>query len=126
MTPFDRVSAQLATIRYKPGWVFRAEDLGERIAIVLEPPPLHDSRRDGEHWMHAMAPTPCCGDGVEIRMTRYLTVRPQEALILLGMVENLVWDLARCMELHELGEWFTVGGQRPHDPHALPDGRQCE
>lgn len=101
---FDRVAGELALIRYRPGWRFEAQDLGERIAIVLEPPPLPDSHGGSEP--------------VQIRMTRYIEHD--------GDPFATAWELVRCMEMHEAGEWFVVDGNRPHDPHKLPDGLQCE
>lgn len=101
---FVRVARQLDTIRYRPGWRFEAQDLGERIAIVLEPPPLDDSHGGSQP--------------VQIRMTRYIS--PDDDLV------ETAWELVRCMEMHEAGEWFVVDGERPHDPHRLPDGQQCE
>lgn len=133
MTPFARVQAHLATIGYKPGWRFEAQDLGERIAIMLEPPAFHDSRRSGDHRVNEIRPTACCGDGVQVRMTRYIdgvvpSLGDSHSYIcaLEGRVWRLAYDLVRCMELHEAGEWFTVGGERPYDPHALPGGQQCQ
>lgn len=105
----------LGRVAYKPGWRFVAQDLGATVAVVLEPPPFPDSRtRDPERPDWVPLPT------VQVRMTRYLPARaPDEAFV------AACWDLVRCMELHEAGEWFLVDGCRPSDPHELPDGRQC-
>lgn len=154
MTAFDAVAAQLALIDYKPGWSFEAQDLGNRVALVLQGPLGVDSRcphRDkplmavrSRGWSRVtpveetgrvlqLAPGEelirlrCACEPVQIRMTRYADVFGLEhaAAGIAYWVTNTCWDLIRCMELHEAGEWFVVDGKRPHDPHELPPPQQC-
>lgn len=33
-------------------------------------------------------------------------------------MEEAAWFCVRLAALHEAGEWFTVNGQRPYDPHT--------
>ena len=120
MSLFAEAKNAVATIRYKPGWWFDIQDLGEQVAVVVEPPAFADSRGGSEP--------------VKVRMTRYIPAMPvcweanpkEMARALSIDVHNAAWELVRCMELHEAGEWFTVDGERPHDPHALPGGQQCD
>lgn len=33
-------------------------------------------------------------------------------------LKNHLWYIVKAMVLHEAGEWFTIGGERPFHPHT--------
>jgi len=56
------------------------------------------------------------GDTISIVMDRFLMV---EDLATIGqdMLTDVIWHLVLDIEKHEAMEWFTINGQRLHEPH---------
>lgn len=96
-----QVTVALAGIGYKPGWMFRY-DPELRILIVTYPAAdAYDPRRTFGGRATALLP-------YSIPATE---------------IAGWVWRVIMQIEEHEAGEFFTVDGERPHDPHQQPAPR---
>lgn len=84
----------------KPGWTFGLDEaLGMRLVIVVEGP---DARREG---------------GI-IRVAHSFPV--PVATYNRATWRRWVFDCCVKVEMHELGEWFLDGGERPYAPPHGP------
>lgn len=99
MTDLERAKFWLSRIGYKPGWTFdvRAVDGELRLSAVMSVTDARDADR-------------------QTTVTGEIELDPRTLEELDGF-QAAVHQLITHMEMHEVGEWLTVDGTRPFDPH---------
>lgn len=97
------LAALVASLRYKPGWVFKiGGPLGRYLCVFATTP---DSQRPGES-----------------RTTQHMFEIPD----VLDDPVRWVFDRLLLCELHEAGEFFEVAGRRPFYPNHQDEGSPYE
>ena len=97
--------ALAASLKYKPGWAFRIGG------------PLNG-------FLCVFATTTDSGCPTRERATQHMFSLPQACDI--PTAARWVFGCLLQAELHEAGEFFAVGGFRPHFPHHQDEGSPYE
>lgn len=97
MTRARRFHEQLTRIAYKPGWDFD----------IVDALPFEDTLS-----LRIQFPIDLGGE-----MFHTLVGRVIPSGLEPGQFSEWLWGIVLEVETHEAGDWFTVDGSRPHDPH---------
>ena len=100
------LAAMVASIRYKPGWVFKiGGPRGRYLCVFATTPDSHRPERS--------------------RTTQHMFEIPED-LVDDDRFVRWVFDQLLLCELHEAGEFFEVAGRRPFYPHHQDEGSPYE